>query len=77
MRDLDLNELQFVTGANSSPSRPSGSCCSPCPPSKRRGPQGNNGFGNESDAPNTAAPGRSGKTGGGKEGSGGDARGTR
>jgi hypothetical protein len=75
MRDLNLNELQFVTGAGNSPSRPSGCGCSPCPPT--RSGKGNNGFGNGSDAPNTAAPGGSGKTGGGKEGSVGDSRGAR
>lgn len=70
MRDLYANELQFVTGAGDSP----------CPPSepvkRRRGPKGNNGFGNGADE-NTAAPGGSGKTGGGKEGSVGDDRGPR
>ncbi len=48
MRDLELNELQFVSGAGCSPTPPSGHGCSPtppsCPPSKRR--KGNNGFGN-------------------------------
>jgi hypothetical protein len=73
MRDLNLNELSFVTGAGSSPTRPSGYGCSPAAPSKK----GNNGFGNGSDDPNLAAPGGSGKTGGGKEGSVGDARGPR
>ena len=64
MRDLFQNELQFVSGAGSSPT----------PPSKQK--KGNNGFGNGADA-NLAAPGGSGKTGGGKEGSVGDARGPR
>ena len=77
MRDLDFNELQFVTGAGSSPSRPSGSGCSPTPPSSGKTKKGNNGFGNGSDDPNLAAPGGSGKTGGGKEGSVGDTRGER
>ena len=74
MRDLFQNELQFVSGAGSSPTPPSGRGCSPCPPSKQK--KGNNGFGNGADA-NLAAPGNSGKTGGGKEGSVGDARGPR
>ena len=76
MRDLEQNEIQFVSGANSSPRPPSGCCCSPSAPS-RGGRKGNNGFGNGSDDPNLAAPGGSGKTGGGKEGSVGDARGPR
>jgi hypothetical protein len=54
MRDLLINELAAVSGAG----------CSPAPPS--RGPRGNNGFGNGSDAPNTAAPGGSGGTPGDK-----------
>ena len=74
MRDLFQNELQFVSGAGSSPTPPSGYGCSPTPPSKQK--KGNNGFGNGADA-NTAAPGNSGKTGGGKENSVGDARGPR
>ena len=41
-----------------------------------RGPKGTNGFGNGADE-NRAAPGGSGKTGGGKEGSFGDERGER
>ena len=72
MRDLNLNEPQFVTGAGSSPSAPSGCGCSPAAPTKK----GNNGFGNGADA-NLAAPGSSGATGGGKAGSVGDARGPR
>ena len=64
MRQLTQNELAFVTGA--------GGCCCPPPPPRK----GNNGFGNGADA-NLAAPGGSGKTGGGKEGSVGDARGPR
>ncbi len=76
MRNLETNELQYVSGAGHSPSRPSGCGCSPCPPSPR-GRKGNNGFGNGSDEPNRAAPGNSGKTGGGKENSVGDARGER
>ena len=74
MRDLFQNELQFVSGAGSSPTPPSGRGCSPTPPSKQK--KGNNGFGNGADA-NLAAPGGSGATGGGKEGSVGDARGPR
>ena len=50
MRDLELNELQFVSGAGCSPTPPSGDGCSPCPPSEDHGknkkPKGNNGFGN-------------------------------
>ena len=77
MRDLELNELQFVSGANRSPAPPTaGSNCSPCPPTMTRA-KGNNGFGNDSDAPNLAAPGNSGSTGGGKAGSVGDSRGAR
>jgi hypothetical protein len=68
MRDLYANELQFVTGAGDSP-------CPPTAPVTKQ--KGNNGFGNGSDAPNTAAPGNSGSTGGGKEGSFGDGRGAR
>jgi hypothetical protein len=49
-----------------------GSYCPPAPTKK-----GNNGFGNGSDDPNLAAPGGSGKTGGGKEDSIGDDRGAR
>jgi hypothetical protein len=64
MRNLSDFEMEFVSGA--------GCGCSPCPPAKK----GNNGFGNGADA-NLAAPGGSGKTGGGKEGSVGDARGPR
>jgi hypothetical protein len=75
MRDLFNSELQFVSGANSSPTPPSGCGCSPTPPSRTG--KGNNGFGNGSDTPNLAAPGGSGATGGGKEGSVGDSRGER
>ncbi|MFC7499961.1 hypothetical protein ACFQRC_12090 [Enterovirga sp. GCM10030262] len=70
MRDLYNDELQYVSGAGCSPCPPS------CPPTKGKGKKGNNGFGNGADA-NTAAPGNSGKTGGGKEGSVGDHRGPR
>jgi hypothetical protein len=57
MRDLEFNELQFVSGANRSPAPPStGSCCSPCPPTMTR-TKGNNGFGNSGNDP---APGNSG-----------------
>lgn len=70
MRDLEQNELINVSGG----------CCSPCPPSEPTTPtkmkKGNNGFGNGADE-NLAAPGNSGSTGGGKEGSVGDARGPR
>ncbi len=65
MRDLTQTEVQFVTGAG----------CSPAPPSTPV-KKGNNGFGNGADA-NTAAPGNSGTTGGGKAGSVGDSRGAR
>ena len=71
MRDLHEFELGFVSGAGSSPTPPSCSCS--CPPAPRKG---NNGFGNGADA-NLAAPGNSGSTGGGKEGSVGDHRGPR
>ena len=72
MRDLNEFELKFVSGAGSSPS---GDCTCPTPtPTKQK--KGNNGFGNGADA-NTAAPGGSGKTGGGKEDSIGDSRGPR
>ena len=54
MRDLFQNELQFVSGAGSSPTPPSGYGCSPTPPSKKKG---NNGFGNGGNDP---APGNSG-----------------
>ena len=74
MRDLEQNELHFVSGAGDSPTPPSGCCCSPTPPSKMK--KGNNGFGNGADA-NLAAPGNSGSTGGGKAGSVGDDRGPR
>ena len=65
MRDLNEFEFQFVSGAG----------CSPCPPSTGT-KKGNNGFGNGADA-NLAAPGGSGATGGGKDGSVGDDRGFR
>jgi hypothetical protein len=74
MRDLFETEFKYVSGAGSSPSAPSGCGCSPCPPTTTK--KGNNGFGNGADA-NLAAPGGSGKTGGGKEGSVGDSRGAR
>ena len=64
MRNLHEFELEYVSGAGSSP----------CPPTKTK--KGNNGFGNGADA-NLAAPGNSGSTGGGKEGSVGDDRGPR
>jgi hypothetical protein len=68
MRQLTTNELAFVTGA--------GGCYTPPPPCSTKQKKGNNGFGNGADA-NLAAPGGSGKTGGGKEGSVGDDRGPR
>jgi hypothetical protein len=67
MRDLLEFEIQAVTGAGSSP-------CPPTTPTKTK--SGNNGFGNGADA-DLAAPGSSGATGGGKEGSVGDDRGPR
>jgi hypothetical protein len=66
MRELTTSELTHVSGA--------GGCSCACPPAKRA--KGNNGFGNGADD-NLAAPGNSGKTGGGKEGSVGDHRGPR
>ena len=57
MRELLEFELSQVSGAGHSP----------CPPAKKA--KGNNGFGNGSDEPNTAAPGNSGKTPGDKDGS--------
>ena len=71
MRNLTPNELQFVSGAGCSPCPPT---CPPTAPDKTK--KGNNGFGNGADA-NLAAPGNSGTTGGGKEGSVGDDRGRR
>lgn len=71
MRELSTHELKFVSGA--------GGCYTPPPPppcETEKQKKGNNGFGNGADA-NLAAPGNSGKTGGGKEGSVGDARGPR
>jgi len=62
MRELHAFELTQVTGAGSSPCPPS----EPAPKQKK----GNNGFGNGADA-NTAAPGNSGSTGGGKADSSG------
>ena len=76
MRDLFETELKYVSGAGSSPSAPSGCGCSPCPPTATKQKKGNNGFGNGADT-NLAAPGGSGATGGGKEGSIGDERGPR
>ncbi|HEX9965159.1 MAG TPA: hypothetical protein VGB04_09275 [Allosphingosinicella sp.] len=76
MRDLHEFELQAVTGAGSSPSGPCGCYCPPPESSPKKQKKGNNGFGNGADA-NLAAPGNSGKTGGGKEGSVGDSRGPR
>ena len=70
MRELHSFEFEYVSGAGSSPMPPS---CG-CPTEKQK--KGNNGFGNGADA-NLAAPGNSGRTGGGKEGSVGDSRGPR
>jgi hypothetical protein len=72
MRDLYEFELSQVSGAGDSPMPP---CTCPTPDTKTK--KGNNGFGNGSDDPNLAAPGNSGSTGGGKEGSVGDSRGAR
>ena len=71
MRELHAFELAHVSGAGSSPTPPSCDCS--CDTKTKKG---NNGFGNGADA-NLAAPGNSGKTGGGKEGSVGDERGRR
>lgn len=68
MRELIQSELRHVVGAG-------GSCHCYCPPKTKKA-KGNNGFGNGADD-NLAAPGNSGKTGGGKEGSVGDDRGPR
>jgi hypothetical protein len=72
MRDLHQSELAAVSGAGGCYTPPP--CCDCDPPKKQK--KGNNGFGNGADA-NLAAPGNSGKTGGGKEGSVGDHRGPR
>ena len=74
MRELHQFELTSVSGGCDSPTPPSCGCPTPTQPTK--GKQGNNGFGNGADS-NLAAPGNSGSTGGGKEGSIGDARGAR
>ena len=75
MRELFEFELSHVSGAGDSPCAPSPCYCpEPTKPTKQK--KGNNGFGNGADA-NLAAPGNSGKTGGGKEGSVGDDRGPR
>jgi hypothetical protein len=75
MRELHAFELSQVSGAGDSPYPPTCGCTCPAPePTKQK--KGNNGFGNGADA-NRAAPGNSGKTGGGKEGSVGDSRGER
>ena len=70
MRELISYELASVSGGCDSPCGPT----TPTTPTKTK--KGNNGFGNGADA-NLAAPGGSGKTGGGKEGSVGDSRGAR
>ncbi len=71
MRNLYEFELTQV-GGGCSPTP----CECPTPEPQPRQRKGNNGFGNGADA-NRAAPGNSGKTGGGKEGSFGDERGER
>ena len=75
MRQLTLNETLFVSGGCYTAPPPS---CEPTPPAcpTTKEKKGNNGFGNGADA-NLAAPGNSGKTGGGKAGSVGDDRGPR
>lgn len=75
MRELHEFELEVVSGAGHSPCAPTPPSCY-CPPAPTKQRKGNNGFGNGADA-NTAAPGNSGSTGGGKAGSVGDARGPR
>ena len=64
MRLLHSSEFAHVSGGTTS-------CSCYCPPSRSYKAKGNNGFGNGSDAPNTAAPGNSGSTGGGKADSSG------
>ena len=59
MRDLEIYELNYVSGAGHSPAPPSGCGCSPCPPSKKT--KNNNGWGNGPES--GPAPGNSGKTG--------------
>jgi hypothetical protein len=73
MRNLYEYELKSVSGGCDSPSGP---CHCPTPTTPTKTKKGNNGFGNGADD-NLAAPGGSGKTGGGKEGSVGDDRGAR
>lgn len=73
MRELHAFELALVSGAGDSPYPPTCGCPEPAPTKQKKG---NNGFGNGADA-NLAAPGNSGSTGGGKEGSVGDSRGPR
>jgi hypothetical protein len=65
MRDLYEYELKSVSGGCDSPSGP---CECPTTPDKTKKGKRNNGFGNGADA-DTTAPGGSGKTGAGKEGS--------
>ena len=67
MRELHSFELALVSGAGDSPTPPC-DCYCPTPETKQK--KGNNGFGNGADA-NPAAPGNSGKTGGGKADSSG------
>ncbi|HZG44818.1 MAG TPA: hypothetical protein VEZ41_00930 [Allosphingosinicella sp.] len=64
MRDLYAYELKSVSGGCDSPSGP---CHCPTPDQDKKAKR-NNGFGNGADA-DISAPGGSGKTGGGKEGS--------
>lgn len=70
MRELNRNELLAVSGG----CEIEGECDAPILINRRKG---NNGFGNGADDPNLAAPGNSGATGGGKDGSVGDDRGAR
>ena len=73
MRDLDFSELQFVSGARSSPSGPSGSHCSPSGPSSKS--KNNNGFGNGAES--GKAPGNSGASDPRKDENFGTRQGTR
>jgi hypothetical protein len=66
MRDLDWNELKYVSGAGDSPTAPC-DCTCPTTTGKTKAKKGNNGFGNGSDAPNLAAPGGSGGSPGNKD----------
>jgi hypothetical protein len=77
MRDLDFNELQFVSGANRSPAPPSSGCgCSPCPPTLSPSKsKNNNGFGNGAES--GPAPGNSGASDPRKDQNYGTRQGTR